>query len=333
MKTRILGKDGPVVSALGLGCMRMSSFSGTQPSRYSEGFKESVATIEAALDAGISLINTGDFYGQGHNELIVARAIEHRRNQAFLSVKFGVLRSPTGNFLGLDVRPNSVKNFAAYSLQRLNVDVIDLYQPGRIDPTVPIEETVGAISDLIQEGKVRYLGLSEVNSQQLRKAHSVYPVTALEIEYSLATRMIEPDILPTARELGISIVAYNVLAQGLLAGLAGADLSFDDSRANLPRFQKGNLIKNLETVAALNTMAVNKGCTPAQLAIAWILSRGEDIVALLGMNRRSRLPENIGALDITLSAEEGDELDNAFAHGAIVGDRGPSHVKHLSPDG
>jgi aryl-alcohol dehydrogenase-like predicted oxidoreductase len=331
MKTRVLGKNGPSVSALGLGCMGMSSFSGSQPSRRSNEFKESVATIEAALDEGINFINTGDFYGQGHNESVVARAIENRKDQAFLSVKFGVLRGPSGSFLGLDVRPNSVMNFAAYSLQRLDVDVIDLYQPGRIDPTVPIEDTVGAVADLIQEGKVRYLGLSEVNAQQLRKAHSVYPVTALEIEYSLATRMIEPEILPTARELGISIVAYNVLGQGLLTGAVDADLAEGDSRANLPRFQKENLARNLKTVSVLDSIAAAKGCTPAQLAIAWTLSRGEDIVALLGMSRRSRLPENLAALDIVVSADEVNELDRAFAPGAIVGDRGPSHVKHLSP--
>jgi aryl-alcohol dehydrogenase-like predicted oxidoreductase len=331
MKTSVLGKGGPIVSALGLGCMRMSSFSGSQPSTYSEEFRESVATIEAALDVGINFINTGDFYGQGHNEAVVARAIEHRREQAFLSVKFGVLRDPSGKFLGLDVRPNSVKNFAAYSLQRLDVDVIDLYQPGRIDPTVPIEDTIGAIAELIHEGKVRYLGLSEVNAQQLRQAHSVYPVTALEIEYSLATRMIEPEILPTARELGISIIAYNVFGQGLLTGTVDAELRSEDSRANLPRFQKENLAKNLETVSVLDSIAAAKGCTPAQIAIAWTISRGDDIVALLGMSRRSHLPENLAALDLVLSADERSKLDRTFALGAIVGDRGPSHVKHLSP--
>jgi aryl-alcohol dehydrogenase-like predicted oxidoreductase len=331
MKASVLGKGGPIVSALGLGCMRMSSFSGSQPSTHSEEFRESVATIEAALDAGINFINTGDFYGQGHNEVVVARAIEHRREQAFLSVKFGILRGPSGKFLGLDVRPNSVKNFAAYSLQRLDVDVIDLYQPGRIDPTVPIEDTIGAIAELIHEGKVRYLGLSEVNAQQLQQAHSVYPVTALEIEYSLATRMIEPEILPTARKLGISIISYNVLGQGLLTGTVEADLRSEDSRANLPRFQKENLAKNLETASVLNSIAAGKGCTPAQVAIAWTISRGDDIVALLGMSRRSHLLENLAALDLMLSADELNELDRTFAPGAIVGDRDPSHVKHLSP--
>jgi aryl-alcohol dehydrogenase-like predicted oxidoreductase len=212
MRMKPLGQDGPLVSALGLGCGGMS------PQRRPGGDEESIATVQAALDAGMTLLNTADFYAMGHNESLIGRAIKGRRDQAFLSVKCGMLRSPSGAFLGIDGRPNAVKNFAAYSLQRLGVDVIDLYQPARPDPSVPYEETIGAIADLINEGKVRYLGVSEVGADNLRRAQSVHPVTALEIEYSLACRFIEPDILPTARELGIAIVPYRVLADGLLTG-------------------------------------------------------------------------------------------------------------------
>ncbi|MES0101868.1 aldo/keto reductase [Mesorhizobium sp. M0019] len=219
MKTRRLGRDGPLVSAIGLGCMRMSNImGGSQPERDSDSEREGLATIEAALDAGITLVNTGDFYGMGHNEALVARAIRRRRDWAFISVKCGIQRTHTGAILGMDGRPNSIKNYAAYSLQRLGVDYIDLYQPARADPSVPYEETIGAVADLISEGKVRYLGVSEVNAGNLSRAHGTHPVAALEIEYSLASRFIEREMLPLARELGIAVVAYGVVSQGLLTG-------------------------------------------------------------------------------------------------------------------
>ena len=319
MKMRQLGRNGPQVSPLGLGCGGMSLH---QP----RDDEESVATIEAALEAGISLLNTADFYGMGHNETLVGRAIKRRRDQAFLSVKCGAMFSPSGAFLGLDGRPASVKNFAAYSLQRLGVDVIDLYQAGRPDPDVPYEETIGAIADLIQEGKVRYLGVSEVGAVNLRLAHRVHPPVAVEIEYSLACRFIEPEILPVARELGIGIVAYRVLADGILSALSAEPPMVEESRLTPPRMLGANLVRNLATASALREMAVAKGHSPAQLAVAWLLTRGDDIVPLVGMSKRSRLPENLAILDIAFSNEELATLDSAFAPDAIVGERYPLFV-------
>jgi aryl-alcohol dehydrogenase-like predicted oxidoreductase len=326
MEMRTLGQNGPRVSAMGLGCMRMSSLAG-QKSNTDE---ESIATIRAALEAGINFVNTGDFYGMGHNELLVGQAIKGRRDQALISVKFGALRSPSGQMLGVDARPNAVKNFAAYSLQRLGVDVIDIYQPGRIDPNVPVEDTVGAIADLIKEGKVRYLGLSETGVENIRRAHKVHPVTALEIEYSLGTRFIEKEILPAVRELGIGLVAYGVVGQGLFTGSVRNDLPPNDFRRQFPKFDQENLPKNLERVSFLERMAREKNCTTTQLAIAWVLSRGEDIVPLVGMSRRASLVENLKAFDVTLTKEDLDELDESFALGAITGDRYPAHMKHLT---
>ena len=325
MEMRTLGRNGPRVSAMGLGCMRMSGFAGPKSNSDEEG----IATIQAALDAGISFLNTGDFYGMGHNEHLVGQAIKGRRDQAFISVKFGALRSPSGQVLGIDTRPNAVKNFAAYSLQRLGVDVIDIYQPGRIDPNVPVEETVGAIADLIKDGKVRYLGLSETGTEIIRRAHKVHPVAALEIEYSLGTRFIETEILPTIRELGIGLVAYGVVGQGLLTGSVGNDLPSNDPRRQFPKFDQENLSKNLEKVSLLEHMAREKNCTATQLAIAWVLSRGEDIVPLVGMSQRARVVDNLKALDVTLSKEDLADLDQTFALGAITGDRYPAQVKHL----
>jgi aryl-alcohol dehydrogenase-like predicted oxidoreductase len=320
MKMRRLGRDGPLVSAIGLGCMRMSNImGGPQPGPDSDS--ESVATIEVALDAGITLLNTGDFYGMGHNETVVARAIRHRRDRAFLSVKCGILRTHTGAILGMDGRPKAIKNYAAYSLQRLGVDYIDLFQPARADPSVPYEETIGAIADLIGEGKVRYLGVSEIDADQLRRAHSTHPVTALEIEYSLASRFIEREMLSVARELGVGVAAYGVVTQGLLAGAMQGGIVEGTLASSFPRFQGENLRKNLETVGLLERLAQSKHRTPAQLAIAWVLSRGDDIVPLIGMSRRSRLPENLHALDVTLSANELTALDQAFAPCAIAGSR------------
>ncbi|SOE98958.1 Predicted oxidoreductase [Burkholderia sp. OK233] len=328
MEMRTLGKNGPRVSAMGLGCMRMSSFADPKTSTVEEG----IATIQAALDAGINFLNTGDFYGMGHNELLVGQAIKGRRDQAIISVKFGALRSPSGQMLGIDVRPNAVKNFAAYSLQRLGVDVIDIYQPGRLDPNVPVEETVGAVSDLIKEGKVRYLGLSETGAENIRRAHKVHPVTALEIEYSLGTRFIENEILPTVRDLGIGLVAHGVVGQGLLTGSVRNDMPANDFRRQFPKFDQENLPKNLEKVSFLESMARQKNCTTTQLAIAWVLSKGGDIVPLVGMSRRARLAENLKAFDVTLTKEDLNDLDRTFALGAITGDRYPAQIKHLSAE-
>jgi len=248
MQQRKLGKNGPTVSALGLGCMGMSAFYVDASTRNDA---ESIQTIRAALDTGVSFLNTGDFYGMGHNESLIAQALSGRKERPVISVKFGALRSHSGAFLGFDARPAAVKNFAAYSLQRLGVDAIDIYQPARIDPTVPIEDTVGAIKDLIVEGKVRYLGLSEANPDQIRRAHAVYPVTALEIEYSIATRFVEESILKTTRELGIGVVAYGALSRGLLTSRHKGGFGPGDFRSHLPRFQGENLKNNEGRIRAL----------------------------------------------------------------------------------
>lgn len=316
--TRRLGRDGPSIGALGLGCSGMSL-----PPRNDD---QSIAAIHAALDAGINLLNTGDFYGMGHNEMLIGRAIRDRRDKAYLSVKCGMMLSPTGGFLGLDGRPASIKNFASYSLQRLGVEVTDLYQAGRPDPGVPYEETVGAIADLIKDGKVRHLGVSEVGADLLRRAHAVHPVTALEIEYSLACRFTEAEILPTARELGIGVVPYRVLADGLLSGAVTGEADPGRRHFTPPRLEGDNLRHNVATVEALKAMAADKGFSAAQLAIAWLLSRGDDIVPLVGMNRSARLPDNLRIFDVAFSADELATLDSAFGPGGIVGERYPAFV-------
>lgn len=318
MKTSQLGRNGPRVSLLGVGCGGMTS-------RRVEDEHESINTIHAALDAGINFIDTADFYGMGQSEALIGRALKGRREQAFLSVKFGMMMAPNGAFLGLDGRPESVKNFASYSLQRLGVDVIDLYQPGRVDPAVPYEETIGAIADLIREGKVRYLGVSEVSSDHLRRAHRIHPVAALEIEYSLACRFIEKDILPTARQLGIGIVAYRVLADGLLTGNVTREPQ-GNTRLVPPRMLGDNLRHNRETVSLLVEMALKKACQPAQLAVAWLLTRGEDIVPLIASNRRSRLKENLEALSVEFTPDELTQLDRIFSPDSIRGGRYPDFV-------
>jgi len=294
--------------------MRMSSVWGAPVKE--EG--ESIATIQMALDSGINFLNTGDFYGSGHNELLVGKAIKGRRDDAFLSVKFGGIVYG-GQFLGLDLRPLSIKNFINYSLVRLGVETIDLYQPCRLDDIVPVEDVIGTVADLIKEGKVRYLGVSEINAAQLRKAHSIYPVTALEIGYSLADREIERDLLPTAKELGIGVVAFANTAEGLLTGEMKAPLTANDYRNHFPRFRGDNLIKNLAKVEVLKVMAKGKGYTPTQLAIAWVSTQGDDIMPLVSMSRRSRLSENIQALGITFTPEEMNTLNTHFVTGAIAG--------------
>jgi len=315
MITKInLGKNGPLVSKLGLGCMRMSPVWGGPMNEESE----SIATIQSALDNGINFLNTGDFYGAGHNELLVGKAIKGRRDDAFISVKFGAIFY-NGQWIGLDLRPAAIKNFISYSLVRLGIDTIDLYQPCRLDNSVPLEDVIGTIADLIKEGKVRYLGVSEVTADQLREANNIHPVTALEIGYSLADRQIESDLLPAAKELGIGVVAFANTAEGLLTGEMKAPLPANAYHNHFPRFQGENLIKNLEKVEVLKAMAKEKGFSPTQLAIAWVNAQGDHIMPLVSMSRRSRLPENIQAMGITFSADELNTLNTNFASGSILG--------------
>ena len=309
-----LGKNGPLVSKLGLGCMRMSPVWGGK----AKDEEESIATIQAALDSGINFLNTGDFYGHGHNELLVGRAIKGRRDDAFISVKFGLI-SDGGRLLGLDLRPNAIRSFINYSLVRLGIDTIDLYQPCRMDNSVPVEDIIGTIADLIKEGKVRYLGVSEITPEQLRKAHSVHPVSALEIGYSLADRQIETDLLPTAAALGIGVVAFANTAEGLLSGDMKAPLPADAYQNHFSRFQGENLVKNLEKVEVLKAMARSKGYTPTQLAIAWVNSQGDHIMPLVSMSRRSRLPENMAAMGIRFTPEEKATLEATFSVGSMAG--------------
>lgn len=316
MRTRRLGTDGPVVSAIGLGCMGMSDFYGPAD----EG--ESVATIHAALDAGINLLDTGDFYGTGHNESLIQRALAGgKRDGVVVSVKFGALRTPGGGFGGVDGRPASVKSFLAYSLQRLGTDHVDVYRPARVDPNVPIEETVGAISDLIKAGWVRFLGLSEASAETVRRAHAVHPVADLQIEYSIVSRSPEATIRPALAELGISMTAYGLLSRGLLSDGPAAGESLGGFRAHLPRFQGDNLTRNLGLVERLRAIAAEKGATVAQLALAWGLARGEDVVPLVGARRRDRLAESLGALDLELTADDLARIDAAAPPGAVAGTR------------
>jgi aryl-alcohol dehydrogenase-like predicted oxidoreductase len=318
--TRRLGKDGPQVSALGLGCMAMSGMYGPADRA------ESVATIHAALDAGIDLLDTGDFYGMGHNELLIAEALRGRpREDYLLSVKFGAQRGPDSAWLGYDASPPAVKTALAYSLTRLGVDHIDIYRPARLDSDVPIEETIGAIAELVQAGYVRHIGLSEVGAQTIRRAAATHPITDLQIEYSLISRGIEDEILPTCRELGIAITAYGVLSRGLISGHFSADreLPATDFRAHAPRFARENRARNLALVDALRQVAQANGATAAQAAIAWVLARGQDIVPLVGARTRERLSEALGALEAELDADDLAALERAVPPGAAAGDRYP----------
>lgn len=317
MQTRQLGTAGPTVSAIGLGTMGMSDFYGPAD----EG--ESIATIHAALDAGITLLDTGDFYGSGHNEMLLARALEGRRDRAFVQVKFGALRDPAGGFIGMDVRPEAIKNSLAYTLKRLRTDYVDLYQPARIDPRVPLEDVVGTIADLVKEGYVRHVGLSEAGAETIRKAHAIHPITSIQMEYSLVSRSIEREILPTIRELGIGVTAYGVLSRGLLSGRIGEQslAGKRDFRASSPRFQGENLRANLRLVDALTAAAARHDATPGQAAIAWVLSRGNDIVPLIGARRRDRLMESLAALDLELSPDDLASIEAAVPSEAVAGDR------------
>jgi aryl-alcohol dehydrogenase-like predicted oxidoreductase len=283
---------------------------------------ESIATIRAALDAGITLLDTGDFYGMGHNELLLRDALRGvDRGSVFIQVKFGGQRDPRGAFIGHDASPAAVKNSLAYTLTRLGTDYVDLYQPARLDPRVPIEETVGAIAEMIQAGYVRYLGLSEMGPDTIRRAHAVYPVTGLQIEYSLMSRGIEAQILPTVRELGIGVTAYGIMSRGLLSTGSARAIGEHDPRARFPRFQGENLRRNLDLLAALERIADARGVTTAQLAIAWVAAQGDDIVPLIGTKRRSRLAEALAALELSLTAAELAEIEAAVPPDAVAGDR------------
>ena len=319
METTTLGRGGPVVSRAGLWLMGLSGSSG----RWDDA--ESIATIRAALDAGITLLDTGDFYGLGHNEMLLASALRGvPRDSVFIAVKFGAQRDPAGAFVGYDASPAAVKNSLAYSLRRLGTDYVDLYQPARLDPDVPIEDTVGAIVDMVAAGHVRYAGLSEVGAQTIRRAHAVHPVAALQIEYSLMSRGIEDSLLPVVRDLGIGVTAYGVLSRGLLS-TATARPGPADPRIRFPRFREQNVARNLALVGALERLAQERGVTTAQLAIAWVLARGADIIPLIGTKRRDRLAEALGALDLALTAGELQAIEEAVPAAAVAGDRYDEH--------
>ena len=319
MQWRSLGKQHLRVSALGLGCMGMSSDFYGETDRA-----ESIATVHAALDAGVTLLDTGDFYGMGHNEMLLGEALAGRpRDSYLLSVKFGAQRGPGGDWLGYDARPAAVKTALAYSLRRLRTDYVDIYRPARLDPAVPIEDTVGAIADLVKAGYVRHLGLSEVSAPTIRRADAVLPVTDLQIEYSLVSRGIEEAILPACRELSIGVTAYGVLSRGLISGHwdASRQTGARDFRSHSPRFQGDNLRHNLGLVEQLRELAAAHGVSVAQLAIAWVLAQGGDIVPLVGARTRTRLAEAIGALDVRLSQDELAAIERAVPKGAVAGDR------------
>jgi aryl-alcohol dehydrogenase-like predicted oxidoreductase len=311
-----LGRGGPRVSRVGLGLMGMSGVYGPADET------ESKATIRAALDAGITLLDTGDFYGMGHNELLLRDALRGvDRSSVFIQVKFGGQRDPRGAFVGHDASPAMVKSSLAYSLTRLGTDYIDLYQPARLDGRVPIEETVGAIAEMIDAGYVRYLGLSEMGAGTLRRAAAVHPVTALQIEYSLMSRAIEDTILPTVRELGIGLTAYGIMSRGLLSAASARAVGPGDPRSRFPRFQGDNLQRNLGLVTALEEVAAGRGVTTAQLAIAWVASRGADIIPLIGTKRRDRLAEALAALDLPLSPDDLAVIEAAVPSSQVAGER------------
>ena len=313
IETRELGSTGLEVFPLALGCMGMSGMYGAADEN------ESIATIHAALDAGVTLLDTGDFYGAGHNEMLIGRALRDRRDKALLSVKFGALRSPDGAWGGVDTRPVAVKNFAAYSLKRLGVDYIDIYRPSRLDPNVPIEDTVGAIVDLIRAGYVRYIGLSEMGAATVRRAHVVHKISDLQIEYSLVSRNPETDIFPALEELGVGVTAYGVLSRGLLSGSKPA--AQGDFRAHLPRFSGENISQNEKLIDRLNQLAAERGLKAAQLAIAWVLAKGRRIIPVIGARTRAQLSEALGALRVKLTESELAHIEESIPASAIAGTR------------
>src|SRR5579859_827057 len=331
MTPRILGKNGPTVSTLGLGAMGMS------PDWYGDADRgEALATIDASLEAGVTLIDTGDFYGSGHNEMLIGDALAGgKRDKALISVKFGALRGPGGDLLGFDGRPAAVKNFLAMTLKRLRTDHIDIYRPARLDPDVPIEDTIGAIADMVKAGYVRHIGLSEVSPDTIRRAHEVHPIADLQIEYSLISRGIEKAILPTLRELGIGLTAYGVLSRGLISGHWNKARSEQDKgfRGHSPRFQGDNLDHNLKLAEKLGELAQSKGVSTAQLAIAWVMAQGQDIVPLVGARTRQRLSESLGALDVTLTGAELSEIASVFPPDVAAGGRyAEQHLAHMDSE-
>lgn len=329
MMIRQLGIHGPQVSAIGLGCMALSGMYGPADR------KESIATIHAALDAGITLFDTGDFYNSGLNELLLGQALKHHpRDSYLLSVKFGEQRDPKGGWHGPDARPSAVKNFLAYSLNRLGTDYIDIYRPARLDPAVPIAETVGAIADMVKAGHVRHIGLSEVGVDTLRRATAVHPIVDLQIEYSLMSRGVEDRIMAACGDLGISMTAYAVLARGLISGHWSKSRSLQgDARSRMPRFLPDNLTHNLDLVDRLGRLAQAKGISIAQLAIAWVLSRGENIVPLIGARRPAQLEEALGALAVSLTAEDLEQIEMAVPKNAAAGYRcAPQMVPYLDSE-
>jgi aryl-alcohol dehydrogenase-like predicted oxidoreductase len=323
MRYRRLGKSSLVVSAMGLGCMGMSQSYGTPDDR------ESIATIHQAIDRGITMLDTADMYGVGGNEELVGRAIAKRRNEVIVATKFGNVRAPDGRFLGVSGRPEYVQSACEASLKRLRISIIDLYYQHRVDAEVPIEETIGAMSRLIEQGKVRYLAMSEAGPQTIRRAHATHPITALQSEMSLWTREMETDVLPTCRELGIGFVPYAPLGRGILTGLVKNNaFGSDDFRRISPRFQGENFQKNLELVDRVERMASEKHCTPAQLALAWVLAKGGDVVPIPGTKRRNYLDENIAALDVSLTAVDLARIDEIAPRGITAGSRYPE--EHMS---
>jgi aryl-alcohol dehydrogenase-like predicted oxidoreductase len=318
MQTTTLGRNGPTVSVLGLGCMGMS------PGVYGPADEdEAIATIRAAVEAGITLIDTGDFYGMGHNEMLIRRALDGvPRSRVVISVKFGGLRDPSGVFVGHDGRPQAAKNYLSYSLRRLGTDYIDIYRPARVDPAVPIEDTIGGIADMVRAGYVRHIGLSEAGAATIARAQAVHPIVDLQIEYSLISRGIEAAILPTCRQLGIGITAYGVLSRGLLSGrVPAADTKGDIRAVRMPRFQRGNVERNLQLVEALRRIGGEKGASAAQLAIAWARSRGSDIVPVIGARRRDQLKEALGALDFRLAGADLARIEAAVSPDKAAGTR------------
>jgi aryl-alcohol dehydrogenase-like predicted oxidoreductase len=323
---RQTGKNGPLVSAIGLGCMGMSGAYGQSDE------KEAIATIERALELGHNFLDTADYYYAGHNEELISKAIKGKRDKAFLSVKTGQLVTPGPNGTMapgvVSTRPDYLYNAIVYSLRRLKTDYIDLYTPARVDPSIPIEETIGALGELVQKGVIRYIGLSEASAASIRKAATVHPITALQIEYSLWTRDIEAEVLPTIRELGTGLVAYAPLSRGFLSGAFKKPEDIKDSRAYMPRYQGENFYKNLELVEKLNLLAVEKHCTPAQLAIAWVLAQGNDIITIPGSKRIKHLEENIAAEQIRLTQEDLESINALMPAGIVAGTRYPEKFQH-----